>query len=416
MSFITPSEFSGLMAAFEPFEISPILLVATSGGPDSLALTLLAHQWAFHRGGKAIAVTVDHQLRKGSTIEAHQVKDWLNVRGIEHHILTWERKKNEKLYTSIQAVARKARYQMLGQWCKDRSIKHLLTAHHAQDQLETFMIRLAKGSGLKGLTGTQEIVPTNYGRILRPFLTIDASRLKTTLKHFNQSFLLDPSNENKDFTRVRWRQLLPLLAQEGLTWHSLQESLERLNHSQRLIDQHISKLIQRHVTLNPYGYAIISQDAFGESFEALEEILKRILSTIGTKSYPVRRQALHRSIDRLKAGHSITLGGCQILHKCHTLWVVRELAAVGKDITVSEPGTYLWDNHFAIEVLQELPCRISALGEIGVRKMGKALRKELNNIPHVVLKALPALWREDTLLKALPSFRYIPSSLPQYGT
>ena len=407
---ISPSEFNGLMALFTPFEPSPQLAIATSGGPDSLGLALLAHQWAANQGGKAIAVTVDHQLRPHSIEEAHQVKEWLGARGIEHHILTWVRAEGEeRLETAIQASAREARYRLLGQWCKDYGVKHLLTAHHAQDQLETFMVRLAKGSGLKGLTSIQKEVPTSFGRILRPLLAIDPNRLKVTLGQFKQPFLSDPSNENERFTRIRWRHLLPYLAKEGLTGQGLQETLDRLNHAQRLIDQHISFLIHRHVRLAPYGHAILTKEALQESPEAVEEMLKRILATVGTRIYPVRRQALQHAMDRMKLGRSLTLGGCQILCKPREWWVVRELAAVGGDIPVRQPGTYLWDNRFTVLVKKEnAGCHIAALGERGAQVLGLASQERVKGVPPIVLKTLPALWQEEQLLDALPSFTFTP--------
>lgn len=407
MSALLPPEFNNLMEGLSPFESPPTIAVATSGGPDSLALTLLAHQWAKDLGGKAIAITVDHQLREDSTQEAHQVKAWLDARGIEHHILTWDRSTDEPLQTAIQAAAREARYQLLGQWCIEHGVKHLLTAHHAQDQLETFMIRLAKGSGLKGLTSTQPRVLTNFGRILRPLLSLDASRLKATLKHYNQSYLLDSSNENEDFTRVRWRQFLPALGAEGLTPMTIQETLSRLNHSQRLVEQHITALLHQYVELSSNGYAILAKTVLHESEEALEEILKCLLATIGAQKYPVRRQALHRAMDAMKSNSSFTLGGCQVIHKTKEWWVVRELATTRKDISVFKPGTYLWDGRFTVEVTR-VPCRIAALGEEGFRQLDADLKKALKDIPHVVLQTLPALWEGDTLLELSSSYTFTP--------
>jgi tRNA(Ile)-lysidine synthase len=397
------------MAPFAPYGSPPIIAIATSGGPDSLALALLAHQWAKDQGGKAVALTVDHRLRESSAAEACQVKAWLEARGMEHHTLTWERSpENGSPQTAIQAAARKARYQILGQWCKDHGFKHLLTAHHAQDQLETFMIRLAKGSGLKGLTGIQKMVLTDFGRILRPLLTLDANRLEATLKHLNQPFILDPSNENEDFTRVRWRRLLPALSVEGLTPTTIQETLERLTHAQRLVDQHISGLLHHHVSLSPYGYATFSKEAPKESPEAFEEMLKRILATIGTRDYPVRRQALHRAMEAMKLGHSLTLGGCQILDKPKEWRITREPAAIGEDIFVHRPGTYLWDGRFMVDVPANTPCRIAALGEEGIQALEAETKNYLKDIPHVVLQTLPALWREEKLLGLSSAYTFTP--------
>lgn len=406
---ISTSEFNQLMAPFAPFESSPTILVATSGGPDSMALALLANHWAKEQGGKAIAITVDHQLREDSYEEALQVKAWLEAREIEHHILIWERQGNDELLSSaIQAAAREARYQLLGQWCIDHGIRHLLTAHHARDQLETFMIRLSKGSGLKGLTSTQGQVLTIFGRILRPLLKVDVNRIKATLKQYNQPYLLDPSNENEDFTRVRWRQLLPSLEAEGLTPLTLQETLERLNHSQRLIEQYVTKLIEQYASFTPYGYFILSKDARQETPDAFEEILKSLLAMMKTQRYPVRRQALYRAMNAMKLGHSITLAGCQIINKSKVWWIVREPAAIRKDITVHKPGTYVWDGRFTIEVSQHTPCRIGALGDHGIQMLESAAKKLYKDIPHVVLQTLPALWKDTELIEPLPPFKFTP--------
>jgi tRNA(Ile)-lysidine synthase len=408
---ISSSEFNQLMAPFAPFEDPPTILIATSGGPDSMALALLANQWAKEQGGKAIAITVDHQLREDSFDEAKQVKAWLEAKGMEHHILRWERPENdEHLSSAIQAAAREARYQLLGQWCIDHNVKHLLTAHHAQDQLETFLIRLSKGSGLRGLTSTQGQVLTNFGRILRPLLKVDAKRLKSTLKHANQPYILDPSNENEDFTRVRWRQLMPSLEAEGLTPMTLQESLERLCHSQRLIEQYISNLLNQYASFTLYGYSILKKEAFQETPEAIEEMLKSLLETMRTQRYPVRRQALHRAMNLMKAGNSFTLAGCQIINKSKVWWIVREPAAIRKDISVYKPGTYLWDSRFIIEVSQNTPCRISALGEQGIQMLQCDIKNRYKSIPHIVLQSLPALWKDDELIEPLPPFKFTPYS------
>ncbi|MBX9805100.1 MAG: tRNA lysidine(34) synthetase TilS [Alphaproteobacteria bacterium] len=405
---LTSQNFAALMAAFAPFEPTPAIAIATSGGPDSMALALLAHAWAKAQGGKAIALTVDHKLREESTREAVQVKSWLEAHGMEHHILTWDRGEKDMPETALQASAREARYHLLGQWCQAHGVKHLLTAHHAQDQLETFLIRLAKGSGLKGLTGIQGAVATAFGRTLRPLLTIDSAHLKVYLEKMNQPYIMDPSNENKDFARIRWRQLTPSLVAEGLTPQSLQETLERLTHSQRLIDQSISRYIQEHVTLSPYGYASLDKEALGESAEVLEEIVKRVLATIGTRDYPVRRQALHRAMEAMQSSQSFTLGGCQLIQKAKQYWIVRELAAVGDDIPINQQGTYLWDNRFTVEVPLDGRGRIAALGEEGISQLSEEQKLPLKDVPHVVLQTLPAMWEGDEVVDPLPPLKFTP--------
>jgi len=160
------------------------------------------------------------------------------------------------------------------------------------------------------------------------------------------------------------------------------------------------------MTLSPYGYAILKKEAQKESPEAFEEILKRSLATIGTRNYPVRRHALHRAMNTLKSGKSMTLGGCQILDKAKNWWITREPAGIGADILAKEPGIYLWDDRFTVEIKKNTPCRIAAMGENGIQQLGDEIRACFKNIPHVVLQTLPTLWQGEKLIDPMPSFTF----------
>ncbi|MBM4438672.1 MAG: tRNA lysidine(34) synthetase TilS, partial [Actinobacteria bacterium] len=122
--------------------------VAVSGGADSLALTLLADEWARRTGRSIAALTVDHGLRPDSAAEASQVGAWLAAARIRHEVLRWE---GQKPRSGIHAAAREARYRMLTSWCRENDVRDLLLAHHRDDQSETFLMRLARGSGPDGL-------------------------------------------------------------------------------------------------------------------------------------------------------------------------------------------------------------------------------------------------------------------------
>ena len=202
ISLLSDMEFDRLMAALGPFEHCPLIAVAVSGGPDSLALTLLASRWAKSRGGRVIGLTVDHGLRRASAEEARQTGLWLKNHGIEHHRLTWT---GPKPTTGLQQRARTARYDLLAGWCRQAGILHLLTAHHRQDQAETLALRKARQSGANGLAGMAAIRELQGLRLLRPFLDVDKNRLTATLGQLGQRWIDDPSNRHLDFTRNRLR-------------------------------------------------------------------------------------------------------------------------------------------------------------------------------------------------------------------
>src|SRR5579863_9177854 len=148
MHALSDTEFAETLDRLGPFERRPLIAVAVSGGADSMALALLADAWAKARRGRAVALTVDHRLRAESTAEARQVARWLRRHGIAHEILTWTAPRPR---SGVQAAARAARYALLEDWCLRAHCLHLLTAHHRRDQVETFWLRLTRGSGLDGL-------------------------------------------------------------------------------------------------------------------------------------------------------------------------------------------------------------------------------------------------------------------------
>ena len=149
---LTSDEFHNLMVALNMGDIKHIA-VAVSGGGDSMALCLLLKEWCTTQGVNLTALTVDHGLRVDSRTEAEQVSRWMMEASISHHILSWA---GEKPTTNIQDEARKARYQLMGKWCAQNNIAHLCLAHHQDDQAETFLLRLFRGSGVDGLCAMEK--------------------------------------------------------------------------------------------------------------------------------------------------------------------------------------------------------------------------------------------------------------------
>lgn len=179
--------------------------VAVSGGPDSLALLLLA---AAARPGEIEAATVDHALRPEAQAEAQMVAAICERLGVPHSILTVEW--NEKPETAIQERARIARYRLLGEWAKEREIAALSVAHHTDDQAETFIMRLSRGAGVKGLAAMRRInaPPSSRVALIRPLLGWRRSELEEICSEAGVKPAADPSNEDEQFERVRVRQAL----------------------------------------------------------------------------------------------------------------------------------------------------------------------------------------------------------------
>ncbi len=226
-------------ALFRGLEDLPGLVLAVSGGPDSTALLVLAARWAkrLKRAPKLIAVTIDHGLRPEAAREAAMVKELARRLGVPHRTLHW---RGEKPQSGLQEAARQARYELLAQVATRARFAHILTAHTLDDQAETVLFRLARGSGLFGLTGMAHAAPLPLNGVreiflVRPLLHLPKARLVATLEAARIAYAEDPSNRDPRFTRARLRSLMPVLAREGLDARGLARLAARLRRAESTI-------------------------------------------------------------------------------------------------------------------------------------------------------------------------------------
>ncbi|MGP8191246.1 MAG: tRNA lysidine(34) synthetase TilS [Methylovirgula sp.] len=229
-----------LAARFAPLERARGVLLAVSGGPDSVALMLMAADWAKTGAAPPLFVaTVDHGLRPESRQEAEQVGLWAGALSLPHRILFWE---GAKPKTAIQERAREARYALLCAYAAEIGADYLVTAHHADDQAETILFRLLRGSGISGLAGMP--VAARRGDLihLRPLLDCPKDALIAFCEARGQPFFRDPSNENPAFARARLRRLEPILAQEGLDRDALLRLGRRAARADLALDVYTEKL------------------------------------------------------------------------------------------------------------------------------------------------------------------------------
>jgi tRNA(Ile)-lysidine synthase len=221
---VSPSEGRAL---FAPYAAAPALVLAVSGGPDSMALLHLAAQWrkARRRGPVLIAVTVDHGLRRDSPAEARDVKRVAQSLGVAHVTKRW---RGDKPATGLPAAARAARYALLVDAARAAQATHILTAHTQDDQAETVLMRLLRGSGVTGLAGMAETTPLGSVVLARPFLVLPKARLIATLARAHLRYASDPTNADPTYLRPRLRALLPSLAAEGLDARGLSRLAARM--------------------------------------------------------------------------------------------------------------------------------------------------------------------------------------------
>ncbi len=227
-------------ALFSGLENLRGLILAVSGGPDSTALLLLAARWAKarKRAPKLLAVTVDHGLRAAAAGEAAAVKRLANRLGVAHRTLHW---RGAKPKSGLQEAAREARYRLIAEAAARAGYEHILTAHTLDDQAETVLFRLARGSGLGGLAGMAHAAllpargPSRFF-LVRPLLRIPKARLIATLEAAGISYSEDPTNRDPRFARARLRAFMPALAKEGLDARGLARLAGRMRRAEATIE------------------------------------------------------------------------------------------------------------------------------------------------------------------------------------
>ncbi len=406
--------FAHAMTSLGPFEPSPELAVAVSGGPDSMALCLLADRWARAAGGSILALTVDHGLREESANEAETVAGWLAARGIRHRVLTWCHPGETTPSGSIQAAARDARYRLLERACEAAGILHLLLAHTRDDQAETVLLRLSKGSGVDGLAAMAAVRETGRVRLLRPLLTVSKRDLRATCRRFGQSWVEDPSNLAQRFARGRLRRSGQALAAEGLSADRLADTARRAGRARAALEAATGAWLGHAASVFPEGYVRLDRNAL---LQAPDEIalrgLSRCLLVTGAGRHAPRLDRLERLYGALcKDGRfaGSTLGGCRVTaDRSGDLLIWREPAATETLAVPTRHGRWTapveWDRRFRITPPSgRLPAglqirRLGAPGRAALRSTGLAAER----VPSGTLLSLPGIWDGDTLF-ALPKF------------
>lgn len=293
------------------------LAVGVSGGPDSMALAALLVGFCIRHKIYLYLLTVNHGLREAAKIEAQMVAEWVKAQDnplLTHHILNWE---GEKPAAAIMESARTARYDLMAAYCGNHDIPYLCIAHHQDDQAETFLIRLAKGSGLDGLGGMQEVRDYSKSlKILRPLLDVPKNDLISYCQQNNIPFINDPSNENTDYLRPRLRQSMEILAAEGLSAKRLSLTAKRLSRVRQALEEIASQALQKSILDK-------SAEKISFNFDALKEypaeigfrvIQKALEDFREDAAYNVRMEKLEDLFESLWSlpddFKPRTLGGC----------------------------------------------------------------------------------------------------------
>lgn len=385
--------------------------LAVSGGADSMALMHLAHRWSQKRAGVAPRLTilsVDHGLRPESAQEAEWVVRQAGQLGLPARVLRWQPGNRR---SRIQEAARQARYDLMAGFAHANAIDALVTAHHLDDQAETVLMRLARGSGLDGLAGIRARGEWAGLVLLRPFIDVPKARLVESLRQQGIDWLEDPSNEDTQFERVRVRQAMKKLEKLGIDAESLARSARRLRRAGEALDHAAGEFLRAYARATETGYCRIDAEAFAKApGETALRALSRAIQGVGGRVSPPRLSKLEALYEALTAdGQGTgTLGGCALRRNKGDILVLREGGRRGPAPVELEPGqSGLWDGRYRISL------DATGVGPVQVRPLGRegygAIRDDVTcekALPGLAAAGLVSFWRGDSLL-AVPPLGYV---------
>jgi tRNA(Ile)-lysidine synthase len=286
-------------------------LVAVSGGPDSLALSALSKTYSVEKKNKVFFVLVDHGIRANSSKEAQNVKNLLEKNGIHLTIL----KNKKKINRNVQSQAREIRYQLLLNFCKKYKIRFIMTGHHRDDQIETFLIRLSRGSGVQGLSSMNKVSSlNNTTKLFRPLLDVKKDDLVFLAKYYFRKVFKDPSNINQKYLRTKIRNLIKHFEKSGIKQDRIINSINNLASTRDTLNFYIQK-IERSCVIKKKNTININLNFFLlESNEIQLKIFSNCIKSISKNYYPPRAKKVLNLLNRIESNQKIkaTLGGCVI--------------------------------------------------------------------------------------------------------
>lgn len=373
--------------------------LAVSGGGDSLALLHLASLWAARHGCALHVATIDHGLRPESKDECALVTRHATDLNATHDILPW----GWDGRGNLQDRARRARQDLLRDWAHGRGIRHIALGHTRDDQAETLLMRLQRGSGVDGLAGMAPARRDGPVTWLRPLLDMRRDTLRDHLRNLGWGWAEDASNLDPAYERVRTRQVIAAL---GLDVDRLAETAAHMAAARRVLDHAATQAAQAIVTQD-FGDLVFNRASLSAlPSDTRERLVAAALCWVGQTPYRPRLGALRAALDRPRD----TLHGCLMVQRDDSLRICREWNAVGA-LATPFPGP--WDGRWRLDGPAPLGAQIRALGPKGAAQTDRAGWL----LPRDSILSSPAIWQDSTLIAAplagfAPEFRAKCRALP----
>jgi tRNA(Ile)-lysidine synthase len=384
--------------------------IAVSGGSDSLALSVLAKLYSLENDNDFIALIIDHKLRKESADEAKQTYKNLTQNKIKAKILNY---RGEKFSSNVQKKARDLRYDLFEKYCTKNKIKFLILAHHQDDLIENFYIRLIRGSGIKGLTSLKNVFEYSKNfHLLRPLLNFNKEELLNITKKSYSSWVEDRSNKNDKFLRVRIRKMQYKLQKEGFDPKRIIKTIENLNTAKDSLEFYIFKSEKKYLKFYKEGYAKLKSSIFNnEAQEVIFRVIIKAIHFVSGEYYPPRSDSLKTLMKNLstKSFKSSTLGGCLIKKDKSIISFFREDRNIVSETLNKIKKKISWDDRFLVynNFNNKEKFVVKKLGDQGIEYLKKNKFKDCENkIPPHAKKTLPSFWNNKGDLLFVPFLNF----------
>ena len=292
------------------------MAVGVSGGIDSMCLLY----WLHEIGADIVCLHVNHRLRPEADVETDYVADVCSKLNIPCQTFYWDGDKPEK---GLEAAAREARYKMMTDFCHNNGIKYLLTAHQSDDQIETFLMNLSRGSGLYGLSAMLPESLRDGITILRPLLEVSRSEIKKYCDDNKIKYFIDSMNSDEHYTRVKIRQNRHVLNDDlGISDARILLAIQNLARTREWMDKYIAARVE--MVIRSWGALFLSSFLFDEAEEIRLKFLGTLIQKIGGNNYPVRLNSLQKALSNLQTDCKFTLGHCTIRRLNNRILIVPE--------------------------------------------------------------------------------------------
>ncbi|QKX01396.1 tRNA lysidine(34) synthetase TilS [Wolbachia endosymbiont of Cruorifilaria tuberocauda] len=381
--------------------------VAVSGGIDSITLLHLMVSWTKRiQYSLPVSLTVNHGLRSESKEEAEFVLGYAKKLGVkESFILNWEK---QNIKGNVQLQARTARYNLLTEWCSNNGIKYLLTAHHKDDQAETFLLRLERGSGMDGLSSMDCKFFFNGIHILRPMLNFSRDEVKKYANFYQLKWIEDKSNQYLGYKRTLYRNLLKASDNQRILTERICLTAFHIKRAVKALMYYTRLAFNECVDIHDLGYIEIRLSEF---YKLPEEIALRLLlysiMVISSKYYKPRYKsliAIFNKIFQKDANINCMISECKIRKHKENILVIRESSKI-QEVSVSLPlnGPIKWDNRFSCTILGDQEHSVTIIPLKKIKKIPKFFKDY--NCCFEVFYSLPVVQKDGNVL-AYPYINY----------